>query len=155
MKKGIICIIICMLMITISGLPVIASGENERRDPVKIKSGITSDERVNLTILVYSGFWSFIYSQILRKNGSVVVTGITVWGNQITGGVDYPNSLTDEHGVCTIQLHSGEEYIIGVSNYRGLVYVINYVVFTIRITSDTTMSVILHGILFPGLVISK
>ena len=54
-----------------------------------------------------------------------------------------------------VKLHPGEEYVIGVSNYRGLIYTINYVVFTITITSDTTMSVVLHGVIFPGLAISK
>jgi hypothetical protein len=155
MTKGIICILICMLMITTSALPVVAIGEKERRESGKMTSEVTGDERVNLTIVVYSGFWSFIHSQILRKNDSIVVTGVTVWGNQITGEEDTPESLTDEDGMCTVKLNPGEEYVIGVSNYRGLLYAINYVVFTIRITSDTTMSVVLHGVLFPGLAISK
>ncbi len=142
-------------MITASALPVVAIGGKERQDSEKMANVVTGDDRVNLTIVVYSGFWSFIHSQILRKNDSVVVTGVTVWGNQITGEEDTPESLTDENGICTVKLHPGEEYIIGVSNYRGLIYTINYVVFTITITSDTTMSVVLHGVIFPGLAISK
>jgi hypothetical protein len=155
MKKKLIGILFCMIMITTSALPVVAIRGKERQDSEKMTNGVTGDERVNLTIIVYSGFWSFIHSQILRKNESVVVTGVTVLGNQITGEEDTPESLTDENGVCTVKLHPGEEYIIGVSNYRGLIYAINYVVFTIKITSDTTMSVVLHGIIFPGLAISK
>jgi hypothetical protein len=154
MKKKLIGIIFCMMILTTSALPVVAIKGKVRQDFGKMTNGVSGDERVNLTIVVYSEFWSFIHSQILRRNESVVAIGVTVWGNQITGE-DAPTSLTDENGVGTVKLHPGEEYIIGVSNYRGLIYAINYVVFTINITSDTTMSVILHGIIFPGLAISK
>ena len=154
MKKKLVGIVFCMMMITTSALPVVAIGGKERQDFGKMTNEVTGDERVNLTIVVYSGFWSFIHSQILRRNESVVAVGVTVWGNQITGE-DTPTSLTDENGVGIVKLRPGEEYIIGVSNYKGLIYAINYVVFTITITSDTTMSVILHGVIFPGLAISK
>ena len=155
MSKKLIGILFCMLMIVSTVLPVVGIGEKVRLESVKMSNAITGDDRVNLTVIVGSGFWSFIRTQILRKNESIVVTGVTVWGNQVTGGTDYLESLTDENGICTVKLHPGEEYIVGVSNYRGLIYAINYVVFTIKITSDTTMSVILHGIIFPGLAISK
>ena len=95
MKKKLIGIVFCMMMITTSALPVVAISGKERQDFGKMTNEVTGDERVNLTIVVYSGFWSFIHSQILRKNESVVAIGVTVWGNQITGGEDTPKSLTD------------------------------------------------------------
>jgi hypothetical protein len=155
MRKKLVGLVFCMLVITSAALPVVAIREKEGKESVKMATSASDNDRVNLTVVVYSGFWSFIRSQILRKNESVVVTGAEVWGNQLTGGEDYPDSLTDKNGVCTVRLHPGEEYVIGVSNHKGLIYAINYVVFTIKITSDTTMSVILHGVIFPGLAISK